>query len=376
MSDTRPAEDLKKTPLHDLHLELGGRMVPFAGWSMPVQYPSGILAEHNQCRRKAALFDVSHMGQLHIVGDGAAERMETLVPGEIRALKPGRARYTMLTNDEGGIRDDLIVTRTGNGLFVVVNAGCRDADTALIRAAMEPDLSVAELADRALLALQGPAAATVLGRLCPEVADLAFMQSAEFDVSGLSCRVSRLGYTGEDGYEISVHADHAVKLARTLLAAEEVEPAGLGARDSLRLEAGLCLYGHDIDTTTTPIEAGLRWTIGKRRAAEGGFPGHERILAEMHNSPERKLVGLRPDGRAPVREGAEVQDRDGHIIGKVTSGAFGPTVGGPVAMGYLTLARSQTGETVNVILRGKPVPATVTAMPFVPHNYHRKEIKG
>ena len=363
--------ELKKTPLHSLHQEMGGRMVPFAGWSMPVQYPAGILAEHKQCRDSAALFDVSHMGQLSIRGEKAAELMETLVPAEIQALKPSRARYTMLTNDEGGIRDDLIVTRTEDGLFVVVNAGCREADTALIRAALEPSCTVEELNDRALVALQGPKAVTVLERLCPQVAELSFMQSAELDLSGIPCRVSRLGYTGEDGYEISVPAEVAEKFARTLLAAEEVEAAGLGSRDSLRLEAGLCLYGHDIDTTTSPIEAGLRWTVGKRRAAEGGFPGHERIRAEMHTGTERKLVGLRPEGRAPIREGAEAQDQDGRVVGKVTSGGFGPSVGAPIAMGYVTADLAEAGTRLSLISRGRPTPATVTALPFVPHNYRR-----
>ena len=363
--------DQKKTPLFELHQELGGRLVPFAGWSMPVQYPSGIMAEHRHCREKAALFDVSHMGQVIIRGADAAARMETLVPGDIQILKPGRARYTMLTNDEGGIRDDLIVTKTEDGLFVVVNAGCRDDDIALIRSALEPACEVEELFDQALIALQGPAAVAVLARMCPEISDLAFMQSAEVKLSGLDCRVSRLGYTGEDGCEISVGADQAMKLARTLLAAEEVAPAGLGARDSLRLEAGLCLYGNDIDTETSPIEAGLGWTIGKRRRAEGGFPGDARILAEIQTGPARKLVGLRPDGRAPVREGAEIRDEDDAIIGRVTSGAFGPTVGGPVAMAHVDAAHAAPDTALQVILRGKPVAAKVAKLPFVPHNYHR-----
>ncbi|MEZ5825620.1 MAG: glycine cleavage system aminomethyltransferase GcvT [Geminicoccaceae bacterium] len=365
--------DLRTTPLFALHQELGARMVPFAGWSMPVQYKAGIMAEQKQCREKAALFDVSHMGQLEITGEKAAEQMESLVPADIQALRPGRARYTMLTGEDGGILDDLIVTRTEDGLFVVVNAGCRDADTAIIRKALEPQSKVVERTDRALVALQGPMAATVLERLCPKAAGLAFMQSAELDVDGLACRVSRLGYTGEDGYEISVDEADAEGFARKLLAFEEVEPAGLGARDSLRLEAGLCLYGHDIDTTTTPIEAGLRWTIGKRRIAEGGFPGHERIAAEIHTGPERKLVGLRPEGRAPVREDTEIQDGDGRIIGRVTSGAFSPTLGAPIAMAYVETSRAVPGSEVQAILRGKPVRATVEKLPFVPQNYHRQE---
>ena len=365
--------DLRTTPLFALHQELGARMVPFAGWSMPVQYPAGIIAEHRQCREKAALFDVSHMGQLEIAGEGAAGRMETLVPADIQALAAGRARYTMLTAADGGILDDLIVTRTPDGLFVVVNAGCRDEDTAIIRKAMEPDFGVRELVGRALLALQGPMAADILERLCPGANGLAFMQSAELDVAGHACRVSRLGYTGEDGYEISVAAEAAEPLARILLDMDEVGPAGLGARDSLRLEAGLCLYGHDIDISTTPIEAGLRWTIGKRRIADRDFPGHERIIAEIHNGPDRRLVGLRPEGRAPVREGTEIQDGDGRIVGRVTSGAFSPTLGAPVAMAHVESANAATGTRLQAILRGKPVAAEVVKLPFVPHNYHRQE---
>lgn len=358
------------TPLDQLHRELGGRMVDFAGWSMPVQYPAGILKEHAQARERAALFDVSHMGQVSIEGAGAAAAIELLVPADIQSLAPGRARYTQLTNEAGGIIDDLIVTATTTGLFVVVNAGGREADLAHLEAHLS-GFEVRLLADRALLALQGPAAAQVLATMAPEITELAFMQSRELKLSGLDVRVSRLGYTGEDGFEISVHADHAQKLARTLLANELVAPAGLGARDSLRLEAGLCLYGHDIDTTTSPVEAALAWTIGKRRRSEGGFPGAERILAELADGPARRLVGLRPEGRAPAREGAAILDDGGNAVGRVTSGGFGPTVQAPVAMGYVERRLAEPGTRLAVELRGKAIPAEVTKLPFVPHRYHR-----
>jgi aminomethyltransferase len=361
---------LSTTPLDALHRELGARMVDFAGWAMPVQYPSGILKEHAQARERAALFDVSHMGQVLIEGPEAAAAIERLVPADIQSLEAGRARYTQLTNDAGGIIDDLIITATATGLFVVVNAGGREGDLAHLEAGL-PGHEVRLLADRALLALQGPAAVDVLAAMAPEVAELAFMQSREMTLSGLDIRVSRLGYTGEDGFEISVHADHAAKLARTLLASEHVAPAGLGARDSLRLEAGLCLYGHDIDATTSPVEASLAWTIGKRRRAEGGFPGAERILRELQDGPARRLVGLRPEGRAPAREGAAIRDEAGAEIGRVTSGGFGPTVQGPIAMGYVETRLREPGTRLVVELRGKPVPAEIAKLPFVPHRYHR-----
>jgi aminomethyltransferase len=297
--------------------------------------------------------------------------MERLVPGNIEGLAPGNARYTVLTAPDGGILDDLIVTQAGDYLFTVVNAGCRDQDLAHIRSRLEPGHRVVELADRALLALQGPEAATVLVRMAPACAGLKFMQSAETEVSGLKCRVSRLGYTGEDGFEISVPVDHAAKLARTLLAAPEVLPIGLGARDSLRLEAGLCLYGHDIDTTTSPIEAGLQWTIAKRRREQGGFPGAEVIQAQLRDGPKRKLVGILPEGKAPAREHTEIQDSAGRRVGEVTSGGFGPTVGGPIAMGYVETAFAEPGTALALIVRGKLLPAKVAPLPFVPHRYQR-----
>ena len=363
--------DPRRTPLFDLHRDLGGRIVDFAGWELPVQYPAGILAEHQHCRAAAALFDVSHMGQLRLDGADAATALERLVPGDLLGLAPGRARYTQLTDAQGGILDDLIVSNAGDHLFVVVNAGNRDADLAHLRAALEPAVTVTELADRALLALQGPQAAAVLARLAPISAELRFMGTAEMDVGCFACRVSRLGYTGEDGFEISVPAAEAVALAHRLLAEPEVAPAGLGARDSLRLEAGLPLHGHDIDPSTTPVEAGLAFSIGKRRRAEGGFPGAEPILRQLADGPPRRLVGLKPEGRAPAREGTAIQLPDGMPLGSVTSGGFGPTVGGPVAMGYVAAAHAEPGTEVVLLVRGKPLPARIVALPFVPHRYHR-----
>lgn len=362
--------DLARTPLHDLHREIGAKLVPFAGYEMPLQFPSGILAEHRWCRERAALFDVSHMGQIAVWGADAAAALERLVPGDIRGLAPGRARYTVFTDEDGGILDDLIVTNAGDHLALVVNAACKAEDLAHLQRHLEPACRVEALDDRALLALQGPAAATVLARLAPECLALRFMHSAELRLSGLTCRVSRTGYTGEDGFEISVPADHAVKLARTLLAAEEVRPAGLGARDSLRLEAGLCLYGHDIDRTTSPIEAGLAWTVGKRRREEGGFPGAARIQRELREGPARRLVGLRPEGRAPAREGTEIV-AGGVVVGRVTSGGFGPTVGGPIAMGYVAASLAAPDTPVVLRIRGRDEPARVVALPFVAHRYQR-----
>ena len=348
-------------------------MVPFAGWAMPVQYPAGIIAEHQACRGAAVLFDVSHMGQLEVRSNDAADLIERLVPADVRGLKPGRARYTVLTDETGGILDDLIVSNTGEGLFFVVNASRRHEDVSHLRTVL-PDL--VELTDRALLALQGPAAATVLARLAPASAELRFMQTAMMTLSGLGAggleaRVSRLGYTGEDGFEISLAADHAHELARTLLASEEVVPAGLGARDSLRLEAGLGLYGHDMTTATTPIEAGLAWSIQKRRRAEGGFPGAEVILAQLRDGSPRRLMGLVPEGRGLAREGAVIEGSDGRPIGKVTSGGFGPSFGGAIAMGYVETGLGAPGTAVRLLVRGRPLAAAIAALPFVPHRYHR-----
>jgi aminomethyltransferase len=361
----------RRTPLYDLHVELGGKMVDFAGWSLPVQYPAGIMAEHRHCRSAAALFDVSHMCQVLIRGEGAAAAFERLVPGDVAGLAEGRLRYTVFTDDRGGVLDDLIAGRVPEGLFVVANASRREADLAHMRAALAPEHPVEELADRALLALQGPNAAEVLGRLCPSSTRLAFMQTMTAAVAGQPCRVARSGYTGEDGFEISVAAADAAALARRLLEEPEVAPAGLGARDSLRLEAGLPLYGHELSAETTPVEAGLNWTIAKRRRGAGDFPGADVILRQLAEGAERKLVGIRPDGRAPAREGTEVRDPAGQPIGTVTSGGFGPTVGGPIALGYVRAAHAAPASPLQLAIRGKPHPAAVAALPFVPHRYKR-----
>lgn len=363
----------KTTPLYNLHVKLGGKVVDFAGWALPVQY-AGIMAEHRHCREKAGLFDVSHMGQVIVHGDDAASAFERLVPGNIEGLKTGHARYTLFTNDQGGVLDDLIVSRIDGGLFVVVNAGCRDADIAHMRAALEPGNKVEELTGKALLALQGPAAVDVVASHAPAVADLSFMQSMETAIDGITCRISRLGYTGEDGVEISVAADDAERLARLLLAHDDVLPIGLGARDSLRLEAGLCLYGHELTPEITPIEAGLGFAIGKRRREAGGFPGADVILQQLNaaSAPTvRTLIGLRPVGRAPARENTDIQDMAGDLIGYVTSGGFGPSVNAPISIGYVQAAHAKPGTAVKLMIRGKPHDAEVVALPFVPHRYHR-----
>lgn len=361
----------KTTSLYDLHVELGGKIVDFAGWLLPVHYAAGIMAEHRHCREQAGLFDVSHMGQVMIRGEGASAAFEHLVPGNIEGLKEGRARYTQFTNEQGGVLDDLIVSRVADGLFVVVNAGCRDADIAHMRAHLEPDVEVEELTDRALLALQGPAAVDILKDLAPAAADLTFMQTVETTLSGLPTRISRLGYTGEDGFEISVASGDALDLAKRLLADERALPIGLGARDSLRLEAGLCLYGHELTPEITPIEAGLAWSIGKRRREEGGFPGADVILDQLVKGPARTLVGIRPEGRAPARENTEIQNKDGQAIGQVTSGGFGPTVGGPVSIGYVRSDHAEPDTEMVLLVRGKPHAARIASMPFVPHRYKR-----
>lgn len=371
MSDDPP---LAKTPLYALHQELGARMVAFAGYHMPVQYPAGIMAEHRHTREQAGLFDVSHMGQVRISGPDPAAALERLVPGNVVGLKPRCQRYSVFTNPEGGILDDLMIANSGDHLFLVVNAACKDQDLAHLRQGLT-DCQVVELSDRALLALQGPAAAAVMDKLAPGATELAFMATAELPVAGIPCHLSRSGYTGEDGFEISVPADAADALARRLLAEEAVAPIGLGARDSLRLEAGLCLYGHDLDTTTTPVEAALNWVIPKIRrtggARAGGFPGAEVILQQLETGPTRLRVGLQPEGRAPIREGAELVDDNNQTIGKVTSGGFGPTVQRPVAMGYVDSTHAQPGGVLQARVRGKLMPVTVTELPFAEHRYHR-----
>jgi aminomethyltransferase len=370
--------DLLTTPLNDLHRELGARMVPFAGYAMPVQYPAGILEEHKHARTQAGLFDVSHMGQVRITAKGgaplddAAAALERLVPADMRNLKPGRQRYTQFTNAGGGILDDLMVNCMGDHLYMVVNAGTKGDDIALLQAGIGDTCEIEVLESRALVALQGPKAVAVLARLIPEVAQLSFMQAATWTLDGERLLISRSGYTGEDGCEISVPGHAAEAFVRRLLGEDEVAPVGLGARDSLRLEAGLCLYGHDIDTTTTPVEAGLTWSIQKRRREEGGFPGADIIQRQITEGPPRRRVGLKPEGGAPVREGAAIREPGGEAIGVVTSGGFGATVGGPVAMGYVRNDLAAPGTALELDLRGKGVAAEVVAMPFVPPGFHRK----
>lgn len=372
--------ELLKTPLHALHVELGGKMVGFAGYDMPVQFPAGIMTEHSHTRDKAGLFDVSHMGQVLLGGASPADiarAFETLMPMDVAGLAEGRQRYGLFLNSDGGILDDLMFANRGDHIYVVVNAACKDADTARMKAALEPEITVTPVTDRALLALQGPAAESVLAGLNPAVAEMSFMDVATVKLEGADCWVSRSGYTGEDGYEISVPNAQAEALARRLLNHDDVMPIGLGARDSLRLEAGLCLYGHDIDETTLPAEAGLLWAIQKVRRTggtrEGGFPGADSVLAQIASGADRKRVGLRPAGRAPMREGVPLfaSDNGGAQIGTITSGGFGPTVGGPVAMGYVPAELAAPGTQVFGELRGKRLPLTVTKLPFVAAGFKR-----
>ncbi|HJV76565.1 MAG TPA: glycine cleavage system aminomethyltransferase GcvT [Noviherbaspirillum sp.] len=366
---------LARTPLYNLHVELGARMVPFAGYEMPVQYPTGVLKEHIHTRTQAGLFDVSHMGQVRLSGTGAAAALESLVPVDIVDLPRNMQRYAMFTNEQGGILDDLMVSNGGDHLFVVVNAACKQQDVAHMKKHIADRCQVEELADRALLALQGPAAAAVMARLAPETAKMVFMNTGKVTLVGVECFISRSGYTGEDGFEISVPNDKAEELARLLLAQPEVAPIGLGARDSLRLEAGLCLYGHDMDAGTTPVEASLVWALSKARRADGSrpgaYPGAGQIMRQLAEGAARKRVGLLVKDRMPVREGAELVDATGRVIGKVTSGGFGPTVGGPVAMGYVEAAQAAVGTALQAIVRGKPVPVEVVKTPFVPQRYYR-----
>lgn len=371
------SDTLQQTPLHALHLELGARMVPFAGYDMPVQYPMGVLKEHLHTREQAGLFDVSHMGQIRLRGAGAAAALEALVPVDIVDLPVGLQRYALFTNEQGGILDDLMVANLGDDtLMLVVNAACKDQDLAHLRQHLGGQCTLEPLfQERALLALQGPAAVTVLARLAPEVASMTFMQFAMVSLVGVDCYVSRSGYTGEDGYEISVPAAQAEALARRLLQEPEVAPIGLGARDSLRLEAGLCLYGHDMNEHITPVEASLLWAISKTRRSDGpragGFPGSAAIFAQQAEGVSRKRVGLLPQERTPVREGAELVNDAGQVIGSVCSGGFGPTLGAPLAMGYLDLTHSALDTLVWAMVRGKRVAVKVSRMPFVPQRYFR-----
>jgi aminomethyltransferase len=372
----------KHTPLHALHAACGGKMVPFAGYDMPVQFASGVLREHLHTRCSAGLFDVSHMGQIVLrpksgKAEDAALALERLVPQDILAVTPGRQRYAQFTNAAGGILDDLMVANFGSHLFLVVNAACKALDEAHLRANLADACVIEPLADRALIALQGPKAESVLAKLCADAPAMRFMDAGPRRVNGIDCFVSRSGYTGEDGFEISVPAEQAETLAKALLENSEVLPIGLGARDSLRLEAGLCLYGHDIDTTTTPVEGALEWSIQKSRrsggARAGGFPGADKILAQLENGAPRRRVGLRPEGRAPVREGAPLfaDSASSEQIGAVTSGGFGPSINAPVAMGYLPSSQAVSGGLVFAELRGQRLPLRVAPMPFVPNTYKR-----
>jgi aminomethyltransferase len=360
----------RKVPLDALHRARGARMVPFAGYDMPLQY-EGIIAEHLHTRAKASLFDVSHMGQAILRGPKRAEALEALVPGDIKGLAARRLRYTVLTNETGGILDDLIVSNGGDHLFLVVNASRKEADFAHIRDRLPYGCTLDVLGDRALLAVQGPSAGKVLSALDPALRHVLFMNFESLAIAGIPCLATRSGYTGEDGFEISLPAAEAERMVELLLEDPDVRLAGLGARDSLRLEAGLCLYGADIDETTTPIEAGLAWCIGKRRRAEGGFPGAAVILKQLGEGVSRKRVGIRPEGRQPVRAHAEIVDPTGRPIGHVTSGGYGPTVGGPVAMGYVETACAAPGTAVDLMVRGKALPGRVVDLPFVAHRYYK-----
>ena len=373
---------LKRTPLHALHVASGGKMVPFAGYDMPVQYSAGVLREHLHTRTGAGLFDVSHMGQIELRPksgriEDAALALERLVPQDILAVAPGRQRYAQFTNEAGGILDDLMVANFGSHLFLVVNAACKTEDEAHLRAHLSDTCEIKPLAGRALIAVQGPKAESALAKLCPNTTTMRFMDAGPHRVNDIDCFVSRSGYTGEDGFEISVPAEHAESLAKALLADSDVLPIGLGARDSLRLEAGLCLYGHDIDISTTPVEGALEWSIQKSRrkggARAGGFAGAEKILAQFETGASRRRVGLKPEGRAPVREGAPLfaDATSAEQIGTVTSGGFGPSLNAPVAMGYLPSSQAAMGGRVFAELRGQRLPLVISPMPFVPNTYKR-----
>lgn len=365
---TDVTQPLKQTPLDALHRRLGARMVPFAGYEMPLHYRQGIIAEHLHTRARASLFDVSHMGQAILRGDGAVEALESLIVADLQGMLAGTVRYTLLTNDQGGIIDDLMVIHGGYYLVIVVNAARKEADFAHIIDRIGDRCDIEIWHDRALLALQGPEAAKVFSQLAPASRHMLFMTAENFKIAKMTCGVTRSGYTGEDGFEITVPADEAAALADLLLEDSQVSMAGLGARDSLRLDAGLCLYGHDIDETTTPVEAGLAWTIGKRRRERGNFPGAEIILRQLAERPQRRRVGIRLDGKVPARAGAEITDKR-WTIGTVTSGGYSPSVSGPIAMGYVDIDFAQPDTEVEVLVRGKRHPGRVVKLPFVPHRY-------
>jgi aminomethyltransferase len=368
MTDTN--ETLLRTPLYALHLELGAKMVPFAGYEMPVQYPTGVLKEHLHTREKAGLFDVSHMGQAFLSGADPAKALERVTPADVVGLKEGMQRYGLLLNDQGTIKDDFMFTKLAGetDMYLVVNAGTKDGDYAYMAEKLKGAATITTRFDRALLALQGPTAGAVLERLSPGIDKLTFMKVVRADVAGYPAIVSRSGYTGEDGFEISIEGKDGERIARALLAESEVLPIGLGARDSLRLEAGLCLYGHDIDETVNPAEANLMWSIQKRRKTDRDFPAADKIL---NTTPVKKRVGILPVGKAPAREHTPVADKSGRVIGEITSGGFGPSVNGPVAMGYVETAFAADGTEVDLIVRGKPMPARIAPMPFFPHRYRR-----
>jgi aminomethyltransferase len=380
MAEAPSDQPLLKTPLHHAHVAAGGKMVGFAGYDMPVQYPMGIMGEHNWTRENAGLFDVSHMGQAYLIAaDGAhdtvARALEKLIPADIVNLAPGQQRYSQLLSDEGGILDDLMVTRhadpaNAGALILVVNAACKDQDYAHMAARLPEGVVLKPRPDQALLALQGPKAALALAIHAPEVMEMPFMSARDVMIEGVHAYVSRSGYTGEDGYEISIKASEAGRIWGALLADDRVKPIGLGARDSLRLEGGLCLYGHDIDATTSPVEGALTWSIQKRRRDEGGFPGAARIQKELREGVKRLRVGIQPEGRQPAREGTEIF-KDGRKIGVVTSGGFGPSVNGPVGMGYVETAFAAPGTDLTLVVRGRELPAKVAKLPFVPNRFHR-----
>ena len=372
MSDDAP----KRTPLYDEHVRLGARMVPFAGYDMPVQYPTGIIAEHNWTRENAGLFDVSHMGQCALLGESfeaVAKAMERLVPADVLGLKPRQQRYSQLLAEDGGTLDDLMITRHEQDgmLYVVVNAGRKAHDYDWLERHLPRSVSLRRLDGLSLVALQGPKAEEVLARHAPRVKDIAFMHYADVEIGGIRAQVSRSGYTGEDGFEISVANATVPKLWNLLLSDPLVRPAGLGARDSLRLEAGLCLYGHELDETISPVEAGLVWSIGKRRREQGGFIGAARVQKELAEGVSRRRVGIRPEGRAPAREGTVITDPSGREIGRVTSGGFGPSAGGPIAMGYAEAQSSEPGTKVNLIVRGNPMPGEIVKLPFIANRFKR-----
>ncbi|PHR94427.1 MAG: glycine cleavage system protein T [Robiginitomaculum sp.] len=381
MSEENTITESKRTALYDFHVSLGAKMVPFAGYDMPVQYPLGVMKEHLHTRAKAGLFDVSHMGQAFLYADDGtfemvAKFLETLVPCDVQSLEPGQQRYTQFLGEDGGILDDLMVSRLGleghrHRIYLVVNAGCKAQDYAHIEKHLPTGINLRVSEDLSLIALQGPKAASVVSQYLPEAAILPFMRSLDIPINGIWCHISRSGYTGEDGYEISVQHKDVVALCELFMAHDDVEAIGLGARDSLRLEAGLCLYGHDIDTTTSPVEAGLTWSIQKHRREEGGFLGAERVRKDLAERPSRRRVGIQPLGRAPAREGTLIQSMDGQDIGVITSGGFGPSVSAPVAMGYVIRKYAKSGTEVQLIVRGKAKPAKTVKLPFVPNNFYR-----